>query len=70
MKKKSFFFEDYKESEILFDTKKINLIKVSQNRVIFLFTFFLGLIFIFSIKIIYLSLYTEKNFFLEKINVK
>jgi len=68
MKKKSFFFEDYKESEILFDTKKINLIKVSQNRVIFLFTFFLGLIFIFSIKIIYLSLYTEKNFFLEKIN--
>ena len=68
MKKKSFFFEDYKESEILFDTKKINLIKVSQNRVIFLFTFFLSLIFIFSIKIIYLSLHTEKNFFLEKIN--
>ena len=68
MKKKSFFFEDYQESEILFDTKKINLIKVSQNRVIFLFTFFLSLIFIFSIKIIYLSLYTEKNFFLEKIN--
>ena len=61
-KKKSFFFDDYNESEITFSGKNINLIKISSSRVIFLFTIFLILISIFSIKIIYLSLYTDRNF--------
>jgi len=62
-KKKSFFFDDYNESEITFSEKNINLIKISSNRVVFLFSIFLILIFIFSIKIIYLSLYPDRNFF-------
>ena len=68
VKQKSFFFEDYNESEILFSKKNINKIKISSNRIIFLFIIFLSLIFIFSIKIIYLSLYSENNISLEKFN--
>ena len=60
-KKKSFFFDDYNESEIIFSEKNINLVKISSSRVVFLFSIFLILIFIFSIKIIYLSLYPEQN---------
>ena len=67
-KQKSFFFEDYNEFEITFNKKNIYLIKVSSNRIIFLFTIFLSLMFIFSIKIIYLSLYPEKNLSFIKIN--
>ena len=67
-KQKSFFFEDYNEFEITFNKKDIYLIKVSSNRIIFLFTIFLSLMFIFSIKIIYLSLYPEKNLSFIKIN--
>ncbi len=55
---KSFFFEDSTESEIL---KKNNKIKISSNKIAFLFFCFSALIFIFSIKIIYLSLFPEKN---------
>ena len=65
---KSFFFEDYDESEILFNKKNINLVKISFNRVSFLFTIFLSLLFIFGIKIIYLSLHPEKDLSLTKTN--
>jgi len=58
---KSFFFEDYNEPEVIFNKKNNNLIKISASRIIFLFTILLSLLFIFSIKIIYLSLYPEKN---------
>ena len=61
MKKKSFYFEDYTESELI-DNKNSNIIKVSLNRVTFLSFIFFSLILIFSIKIIYLSLSTEKVF--------
>ena len=39
-----------------------------MNRITFLFFIFISLIFIFSIKIIYLSLSPEKNFFQKNIN--
>ncbi len=65
---KSFYFEDYTESEINTKSKSSQLVKISLSRVGFLFFVFLTLIFIFSIKIIYLSLYPEKDFFLEKAN--
>ena len=61
-KKKSFFFDDYNESEIIFSGKNINLVKISSSRVVFLFSIFLILIFIFSIKIVYLSLHSDRNF--------
>ena len=61
-KKKSFYFEDYKESKIIVNNKNANLVKVSLNRVNLLFFVFFSLVFIFGIKIIYLSLYPEKDF--------
>ena len=67
-KKKSFYFEDYPESEIFFNNRNTKLVKVSLNRITFLFFIFFSLILIFSIKIIYLSSYTEKNFSSGKIN--
>jgi len=66
-KLKSFFFKDYPDSEIFFKKKNNDVIKISPNRIIFLFCVFLSLIFIFSIKIIYLSLFPEKNFYSSKI---
>ena len=69
--KKSFFFEDYNESEILFNNIKNKNVKISLNRTTFLFFVFFSLIFIFSIKLTYLSLSSppEKNFFSQK-NIK
>ena len=67
-KQKSFFFKDYPESEISFNNIDRKSIKVSLNRITFLFLVFSSLILIFSIKIIYLSLFPEKNFFTNKIN--
>ena len=60
-KKKSFYFEDYTESELI--DNKSNFVKVSINRVTFLSFIFFSLMLIFSIKIIYLSLSSEKSFF-------
>ena len=67
-KKKSFYFKDYSESEIFFNNRNTKLVKVSLNRITFLFFIFFSLMLIFSIKIIYLSSYTEKNFSSGKIN--
>jgi len=61
-KKKSFYFEDYNESELT-ENNKSKVVKISLNRVTFLSFIFFSLIFIFSIKIIYLSLHTEKFFY-------
>ena len=68
IKQKSFFFEDYNESEITVNNAKNNQPKVSLSRVTFLFYIFLSVILIFGIKIIYLSLSPDKNFFLQNIN--
>ena len=65
--KKSFYFEDYTESEIIHNNKNFNIIKISLNRVAFLSFIFFSLIVIFSIKIIYLSLLSEKNFYSNNI---
>ncbi|RZO49554.1 MAG: penicillin-binding protein 2 [Candidatus Pelagibacterales bacterium] len=61
-KKKSFYFDDYTESAFI-EVSKPNIIKVSLNRVTFLSFIFFSLIIIFGIKIIYLSLSSEKNVF-------
>jgi len=63
-KKKSFFFEDYKESKIINEDKK--KIKISLDRTAFLSFIFLTLIIIFSTKIIYLSVSPQKNLFFKK----
>ena len=67
-KKKTFYFDDYTESEIINKSTEVKLVKISSSRVNFLFFTFFSLILIFSIKIIYLSLYPEKNYFLQKTN--
>ena len=66
-KKKSFYFQDYDESKIIINNKNVNLVKVSLNRVIFLFFVFFSLVLISSIKIFHLSLSPEKNFFSRNI---
>jgi len=63
MKKKSFYFEDYTESDLVDNDSNSNIIKISLNRVTFLSFIFLSLILIFSIKIIYLSLSPENGFY-------
>ena len=68
LKKKGFYFKDYTESDITVNNKDTKLVKVSLNRITFLSFIFFSLILIFSIKIIYLSLSPDKNFFLENIN--
>ena len=65
--KKSFYFEDYTESEIIHNNKNFNIVKISLNRVAFLSFVFFSLILIFSIKIIYLSLSPDKNFYSNNI---
>ena len=65
--KKSFYFEDYTEPEIIHNNKNFNIVKISLNRVAFLSFIFFSLILIFSIKIIYLSLSPEKNFYSNNI---
>jgi len=62
-KKKSFYFEDYNEAEIQNDYINLKKIKIPLNRITILSFIFFSLIFIFSIKIIYLSLTPEKSFF-------
>ena len=62
-RKKSFYFEDYIESQIPEKNIYFNTIKVSLNRITFLSLIFLSLIFICSIKMIYLSLSPEKKFY-------
>ena len=66
-KKKSFYFEDYTEAELT-EKNKSNIIKVVLNRVTFLSFIFFSLMLIFSVKIIYLSLSAEKNFYGKSIN--
>jgi len=67
-KKKGFYFKDYTESDIIVNNKIVKLVKVSPNKIIFLSFIFFSLILIFSIKIIYISLSSDKNFFSENIN--
>ena len=68
-KKKSFFFEDYTETKIINGSNTAKSIKISLSRVTILFFIFLSLIFIFCLKIFYLSLFPEKNIFSDKGNL-
>ncbi len=66
-KQKSFFFEDYHESEIDSQSTNHNSPKISLNRVNFLFFIFIGVILIISIKILYLSTFNKKTFYSKNI---
>ena len=66
-KKKSFFFEDYNESEIISQNINLNSPKISLNRVNFLFSIFIVIISIIIIKILYLSTFDKKNFYSKNI---
>ena len=68
--KKSFIFRDYLESEITYNNNENKLVKVSDSRVDILSFIFLSLMVIFSIKIIYLSLFPEKNLTYKELNHK
>ena len=65
-KKKSFFFEDYTESEINYNEKNLNIVKISSSRVTLLSYIFFSLILIFCLKITYLLTIPEVNKFSEK----
>ena len=65
--KKSFYFEDYTESEIFNENINSKIKKISLNRITFLSFVFFSLMLICSIKIIYLSFSTEKNFYTDNI---
>ena len=68
IKKKSFYFKDYNGLDFIqsnSDHKKT--IRISLNRITFLSFVFFSLIFIFSIKIIYLSLSEQKTFYSKNI---
>ena len=67
MKKKSFYFKDFDESEVFSYIKKTNIIKISLNRITFLSFVFFSLMIIFSIKIIYLSTAAEKGFYNQNV---
>ena len=67
IKKKSFYFKDYTESEILGNNINFNIQKISLHRVTFLSFIFFSLILICSIKIIYLALSPEKSFYTNNI---
>ena len=67
MKKKSFYFEDYTESDLIDNNNNSNIIKISLNRITFLSFIFFSLILIISIKIIYLSLSPENSLYSSNI---
>ena len=68
-KKKGFYFKDYNETDFFqSDNNYKKAIKVSLNRITILSFIFFSLIFIFSIKILYLSLSEKKIFY--NINTK
>ena len=64
---KSFYFEDYTESKILEKEVYFNIVKVSYSRITFLSFIFLSLVLICSIKMIYLSLSSEKFFYAQNV---
>ncbi len=73
IKKKSFYFEDYTESQLDNNPKNLNFTKVIPSRVTFIFFIFLSLILIFGTKITYISLSQNDNFqknFDEKSTIK
>ena len=64
---KSFYFEDYTESKILEKEVYFNIVKVSYSRITFLSFIFLSLVLTCSIKMIYLSLASDKFFYAQNV---
>jgi len=69
-KKKSFYFQDYTQSDEIITTNKNDAIKISLNRVSFIFLVILSLTFIFCTKIIYLSLNKNNLSISKKSNIE
>ena len=67
IKKKGFYFDDYNESEILDSNINFSRIKISLNRITFLSFVFFSLLVICGIKVVYLSLLSERSFHTENI---
>ena len=67
-KQKSFIFEDYPNTEYYFTKNENKIIKVSITRTTFLFFSYFVLLFIFAIKIFYLSLFPEQKYFSHIVN--
>ena len=69
-KKKSFYFKHYVQTKDIenVNTKTLNNLNISFNRVIFVFFIFISLISIFSFKIIYLSISKDTIFSSKPIN--
>ena len=61
----NFYFEDYQFSEDIIKSTE-SRIKISLNRVSFIFFIFVVVAFIFSIKIIYLASIDNENYFVNK----
>ena len=68
-KKKSFYFKDYTETKIPEQNFNFKIAKVSYSRIVFLSFIFLTILTICSIKIFYLSLSDEKNFYSKNTQV-
>ena len=67
IKKKSFYFPDYSETEVFDNSKNFNIKRISLNRITFLSIIFFSLLLICSAKIIYLSLSSEKSFYSDNL---
>ena len=64
---KGFYFEDYETSKYEFkDQSKFSEVKLSLNRVSFIFFIFLVVAFVFGSKIIYLASIKKENHFTNK----
>ena len=66
---KSFLFEDYSDSEDL-EKFKNGKITLSYNRVTSIFFIFLVLIFVFCVKITYLSFSKKNSYYSKNVNLK
>jgi len=64
---RGFYFEDYETSKYEYkDQSKFSRVKLSLNRVSFIFFIFLIVAFVFGSKIIYLALIKKENYFTNK----
>ena len=63
---KGFYFEDYETPKYEYkDQSRFSGVKLSLNRVSFIFFIFLVVAFVFGSKIIYLALNKKENFFTD-----
>ena len=66
---KSFYFEDYTETESIISNVSNLTAKILPSRVTFIFFVYLSLIFIFCLKIVYIS-FSKDNLFISENNIE